>query len=205
VADALEPGRTEALRDVIHEGQDLIAESMEGVDRTAAFVRDVKGFSHAGAGGRELEDPNRLIEAVIRVAAAQNRKGGRIVTDLGDVPLVWCARQELKQVFLNLLINAIQAIDEGGSIEVRTRADGDGVAITVGDDGPGIDPQHWDRIYDPFFTTKPVGEGTGLGLAISREIVRRHGGSIDVDSVPGTGTWFRVRIPVGSPEDDGED
>jgi len=202
LADAVDPGRLESLEELVHEGRDLIAESMEGVDRTAAFVRDVKGFSHAGAGEREPADPNRLIESVLRVAAAQNHDGARIVTDLGDVPLVWCARQELKQVFLNLLINAIQATDEGGTIEIHTHGEPDAVVVTVEDDGAGIDPEHVDRIYDPFFTTKPVGEGTGLGLAISREIVRRHGGSIDLQSSAGTGTRFTVRIPVGEPDDE---
>jgi signal transduction histidine kinase len=99
-------------------------------------------------------------------------------------------------VFLNLLINAIQAIDEGGRIVLRTRGGPDGVVVTIEDDGSGIAPEHLERIYDPFFTTKPEGEGTGLGLAISSEIVRRHEGRIEVESQPGVGTRFHVWLPT---------
>jgi two-component system NtrC family sensor kinase len=196
LAGAVAPGRASELREVVGEGEELIEESLEGVERTASFVRDVKGLSHAGVEAREVEDVNVLVQSVIRVAAAQNRKGGSIETDLGQLPLVRCVRQELKQVFLNLLINAIQAIDEGGRIVLRTRAASGGVLVTIEDDGHGIAPENLDRIYDPFFTTKPEGEGTGLGLAISAEIVRRHDGRIEVESEPGRGTRFHVWLPA---------
>ena len=196
LADAAEPAPGSPLQEIVREGEDLIEESMEGVERTASFVRDVKGFSHAGGEAEELEDLNELLRGVIRFAGVQNRKGGRIETELGELPVVRCARQELKQVFLNLLINAIQAIDEGGRIVLRTRTEQGRAVVCVEDDGHGIAPEHLDRIYDPFFTTKPEGEGTGLGLAISSEIVRRHHGSLEVDSRPGAGTCFRVCLPA---------
>ena len=162
----------------------------------------MKGVSRAGGDARELEDLNDLLRAVIRIAAPQNRKGGRIETDFGELPVVRCSRQELKQVFLNLLINALQAIDEEGRIVLRTATDAERAVVTVEDDGPGIPPEHLDRIYDPFFTTKPEGEGTGLGLAISSEIVRRHAGSLDVESPPGGGACFRVRLPAAGEDSD---
>jgi len=196
LAGAMEPGRERELREVVREGDELIEESLEGVERTASFVRDVKGLAHAGVEAHEVEDVNVLVQSVIRVAAAQNRKGGAIETDLGELPLVRCVRQELKQVFLNLLINAIQAIDEGGRIVLRTRGAPDGVRVTIEDDGHGIAPEHLERIYDPFFTTKPEGEGTGLGLAISAEIVRRHEGRMEVESQAGRGTRFHVWLPA---------
>jgi two-component system NtrC family sensor kinase len=202
LADAADPvrvGSEEALIELAREGEELIEESLEGVERTASFVRDVKGLSRAGD-APQLEDLNDLVRSVLRVAAAQNRKGGRIETDLGALPLVRCARQELKQVVLNLVINAIQAIDDGGRIVLSTRADDGAAVIQVADDGPGIPPQHLDRICDPFFTTKPEGEGTGLGLAISSEIVQRHGGRIDVSSRPGAGASFRVVLPASNEE-----
>ena len=196
LSDAADLERMPGLDELVREGEELIEESLEGVERTAAFVRDVKGLSHAGGTAQELEDVNALVASVIRVANAQNRKGGRIETDLGDLPLVRCARQELKQVLLNLLINAIQAIEDGGRIGVRTRYASDAVVVTIEDDGPGIEPDVLERIYDPFFTTKPEGEGTGLGLAISSEIVGRHGGRIEVDARPGQGARFRVFLPA---------
>ena len=150
-------------------------------------MRDVKGLSHAGGDVHQLEDLNELVRSVVRVAEAQNHKGGQIEMDLGELPLVRCARQELKQVFLNLLINAIQAIDAGGAIRLRTRSEDGTAVVTVEDDGPGIASEHLDRIFDPFFTTKPEGEGTGLGLAISSEIVQRHQGTVEVRSAPGEG------------------
>jgi PAS domain S-box-containing protein len=195
---ALSPG---ALHELIHEGEELIEESLEGVERTASFVRDVKGLSRADGEARQLEDLNELVRSVLRVAAAQNRKGGRIETELGELPLVRGARQELKQVLLNLVINAIQAIDEGGSVVLRTCSEDGAAVVRVEDDGHGIAPENLDRIYDPFFTTKPEGEGTGLGLAISAEIVRRHQGTIEVRSTSGEGTCFRVALPAAA--DDG--
>jgi len=199
LADAAEPARLgsqAALRELVQEGEELIEESLEGVERTANFVRDVKGLSRAGGDSLQLEDLNELVRSVLRVAAAQNRKGGHIETDLGELPLVRCSRQELKQVVLNLVINAIQAIGEGGQIVVRTRGEAGTAVIVVEDDGPGIADEHLDRIYDPFFTTKPEGEGTGLGLAISSEIVHRHDGRLEVVSRPGTGACFRIVLPA---------
>jgi len=203
LADAAEPARVgspDALLELVREGEELIEESLEGVERTASFVRDVKGLSRAGGGALQLEDLNDVVRSVLRVAAAQNHKGARIETDLGELPLVRCSRQELKQVLLNLVINAIQAIDEGGRIVLRTRAESGSVVIVVEDDGPGIPTEHLDRIYDPFFTTKPEGEGTGLGLAISAEIVRRHEGRLEVVSQPSAGACFRVVLAAAGEE-----
>ncbi|MBW2445260.1 MAG: PAS domain-containing protein [Deltaproteobacteria bacterium] len=205
LADAADPSRfgsEVALGELIREGEELIEESLEGVERTASFVRDVKGLSRAGGDTRQLEDLNELVRSVLRVAGAQNRKGGRIEAELGELPLVRCSCQELKQVFLNLLINAIQAIDEGGRITLRSQGDADSVTVSIEDDGPGIAAEHLDRIYDPFFTTKPEGEGTGLGLAISSEIVQRHDGTLEVSSEPGAGACFRVVLPIAPDDDD---
>jgi len=193
-------GTDAALEDLVGEGEELIEESLEGVERTASFVRDVKGLARAGGEGRQLADVNELIRSVVRVAEAQNRKGGAIQLELGQPPLVRGARQELKQVFLNLIINAIHAIDEGGRIVVRTAGEADRAVVSVEDDGPGIPAEHRERIYDPFFTTKPEGEGTGLGLAISSEIVRRHDGALEAGERPGGGAAFRVTLPPAADE-----
>jgi two-component system NtrC family sensor kinase len=104
--------------------------------------------------------------------------------------------QEIQQVFLNVVLNASQAIGDAGTIRLRSRLDGDHLVVDVEDDGQGIAADVIEKIFDPFFTTKPVGEGTGLGLAIAYGIVRSHGGEITVESQPAIGTRFSVRLPA---------
>jgi signal transduction histidine kinase len=189
-------GRAEAQRELIAEGEELIEESVEGVDRAAEIVRGVKGFSHAGHQLREPTDLNQLLEDVLHMAAAQLRGRASVERYYVELPPVDCVPQELKQVFLNLIVNAGQAITDGGTIRIATESRGGWVTVKVEDDGCGIAPENLERIFDPFFTTKRVGEGTGLGLGIAYHIVRSHGGEIRVDSELGRGTRFRVRLPV---------
>ena len=191
-------GRAEAQRELIAEGEELIEESVEGVDRAAEIVRGVKGFSHAGHQVREPTDLNQLLEDVLRMAAAQLRGRATVERYYVELPAVHCVPQELKQVFLNLIVNAGQAIGEGGTIRIATEARGGFVTVRVEDDGCGIAPENLERIFDPFFTTKRVGEGTGLGLGIAYHIMRNHGGEIRVESELGRGSRFRVRFPVTS-------
>lgn len=193
----MEADKSEILA-VFEDGLDMLDESLEGVDRTAAIVRDVRSFSHAGTGVRERLDPETLIERALRMAAPHLRSRAHVVRESGVATEVECVRRELEQVLLNLLINAAQALDGEGTIRVRTRRRGGEVEIAIADDGRGIEPDALDRIFDPFFTTKPVGEGTGLGLSISHEIVRRHDGRLEVSSEPGRGSEFRVLLPVAS-------
>jgi signal transduction histidine kinase len=174
----------------------MIDESLEGVDRASAIVRDVKGLAHAGRGERSMADLNELLDGVLRMAAPQLRVTAAVEKDYGLLPLVACAPQELQQVFLNLVLNASQAIADRGKIRLRTEAQGGSVMVRIEDDGRGMDADLLDRIFDPFFTTKPVGEGTGLGLGIAHEIVRKHGGEMTIDSKPGRGSVFSVRLPV---------
>jgi signal transduction histidine kinase len=192
-----EDERGAQLGELLAEGEELIAESLEGVDRAAAIVRDVKGFSHAGEGPRQAVDLAPLLDRVLRIAEPQLRGRARVETDYADTPPIPCAPQELQQVFLNLVLNAAQAVAPEGTIAVQTRLEPDAVVVRVADDGCGIAPELAERIFDPFFTTKPVGEGTGLGLAISYQIVRNHGGEISVESAPRRGSCFTVRLPRG--------
>jgi PAS domain S-box-containing protein len=189
-------GRAEAQRALIAEGGELIEESVEGVDRAAEIVRGVKGFSHAGSQLREETDLNQLLEDVLHVAAAQLRGRASVERSYAELPPIHCVPQELKQVFLNLIVNAGQAIGDGGTIRLTTEAHGGFATVKIEDDGCGIAPENLERIFDPFFTTKRVGEGTGLGLGIAYQIVRSHGGEIRVDSELGRGSRFRVRLPV---------
>jgi signal transduction histidine kinase len=197
LADAWRSGSAKVdFAELFDEGTAMLDDSLEGVERTAVIVRDVRAFSHGGSDVRERFDPNEVIERALRVAAPQLRRVATIERAYGEIPLVEGARRELEQVFLNLIVNAGQALEEIGVLRVRTAVIDGEVEIAVADTGRGIAPEHLDRIFDPFFTTKPVGEGTGLGLSISHEIVRRHGGRIDVSSELGNGTEFRVRLPI---------
>jgi signal transduction histidine kinase len=176
--------------------------SLSAVDKIAcerilALVRSLKTF----LGGREAEfrqvDLNEVLENTLKLARCEFRRRIRVETDYGAIPLCECDPQQMGQVFLNLLINAGQAIEGEGKVTVRTRRDGDAILVSISDTGSGIAPEHWDKIFTSGFTTKPAGVGTGLGLAISKEIVSAlHHGSLTFESEPGRGTTFHVRIPV---------
>jgi len=194
-ADALSPEERESIG---AEARELIEESLLGVDRAVEIVRGVRHFTHAGYPTRERADLNELLEDAISMLRPRLHPP-ELVVELcaGAIPPIACAPQELRQVFLNLLVNALDAVDGHGRVVVTTRRDGDEVVVEVRDDGCGMSTQTLERIFDPFFTTKRVGEGTGLGLGIAWHIVQRHGGHIDVESSPGAGTRFEVRLPQG--------
>jgi signal transduction histidine kinase len=179
----------------LDEGRELIDESLEGVDRVVAIVRDVKSFSHAGEGAVGLVEIRPLIDSVLRVAAPQMRRA-RVHCEIEEVPPVRGAAGQLQQVLLNLVINACQAVEGDEGIGIAVRHEADRVVVEVRDEGCGIPPEQLERIFDPFFTTKPVGEGTGLGLSISYQIVQSHYGELSVTSTPGRGSCFRVALPV---------
>jgi len=159
-------------------------------------VRDVRGLARGGGGRRELADLRSLVDGVLRMAAPQLRERIRVERRFEATAPVRCAPQELQQVFLNLVLNAAQAIAERGTIRIATERQDDQVVVHVDDDGCGISPEHLDRIFDPFFTTKAAGEGSGLGLGIAHGIVRSHGGEIRVESQPGRGSRFSVHLPI---------
>jgi PAS domain S-box-containing protein len=184
------------LSAIADEGDELIGESIEGVDRAAEIVRGIRGFSHADSVDRDGANLNELIEDILYLAASQMQSSVTIERCYVELPPVRCAQQELKQVFLNLIVNAGHAAEDGGTVRVTTSVEGDWVIVEVEDDGQGVPPDIIDRIFDPFFTTKNAGEATGLGLGIAYQIAQSHGGEITVDSTPGEGTCFRVRLPA---------
>jgi PAS domain S-box-containing protein len=201
LCSSLEAGIRELdLAEVAGEGNELIDESIDGVDRAAEIVRGIRNFSHGGAGDRDSVDLNKMIEDVLYMAASQMQSDVTIERHYVELPLVQCAPQELKQVFLNLVVNAGHAVADGGTIRIRTEADGNWVVAHIEDDGDGIPPEIIDRIFDPFFTTRNVGEGTGLGLGIAYQITKSHGGEITLDSPPGGGARFHVRLPLRPPK-----
>jgi signal transduction histidine kinase len=180
----------------------MLEESVEGVDRIATIVRDVGAISHAGVGNSQLVDVNDLLENAVNVAALSFSV--TVERCYSDVPEVRCAPQQLKQVFLNLLLNAFQAIGDFGNIRLVTDFVRGHVEIRIEDDGCGIPEEAMERIFDPFFTTRPVGEGTGLGLALCYQIVRNHGGEISIRSRVGVGTSVCIRLPLAPEEPEPE-
>ena len=143
-----------------------------------------------------MADLHANIDSTLGVMAAELARKVQVVKEYGNVPQIECLPAQLNQVFLNLLMNALQSIDREGVIVISTGQDGDWVWVDIQDNGCGIPRANISRIFEPFFTTKPVGQGTGLGLSMSYGIVSRHGGRIDVRSEPGEGSIFRVWLPV---------
>ena len=192
-------GRNETHAARFAELEELIDESSEGVERAIAIARDMRDVASSGPLGAEPVALGEVLEAVARMASMQRRDGVEVVTRFGDVPRVEGNAGQLRQVFLNLVMNAVQAVGERGHVEIETQRERDGVRVRVRDDGPGIAAEHRDRLFVPFFTTKRAGEGTGLGLFLSYQIVRRHGGEIHVESEPGSGATFDVWLPLARP------
>ncbi len=184
----------------------FVRDAQEGAERVRAIVRDLKTFSRASEPRVRRLDVRAPLEAAIAMARNEVRHRARLVVDLGAVPLVRAQEGRLAQLFLNLLVNAAQAIEPGAAerneVAVVTRGALDRVVIEVRDTGAGIAPRDLPRIFDPFFTTKPAGVGTGLGLSVCHAIVTELGGTIAAESEPGRGTVMRVSLPAAG---DGED
>ena len=173
----------------------LMAESLDGLQRVKRIVQDLKDFSHVDRSEREWASLEKGLESTLNVVWNEIKYKAEVVREYAGVPQIECFPSQLNQVFMNLLINAAHAIEDKGRITLRTGNDADNVWIEVEDTGKGIPRENLVRIFEPFFTTKPVGKGTGLGLSLSYGIVNKHGGHIDVSSEVGKGTLFRVVLP----------
>ena len=180
----------------------LVTQSKEGADRVRGIVADLKTFSHPGGAEADWFDINRCIESTLNIAWNAIKYQADVEKDLGDIPKVLCTASQINQVFLNLIMNSVQAMDEKGVISARTWAEDGKVFIELGDTGKGMPAEVRERIFEPFFTTKPVGEGTGLGLSVAYGIISRHGGDISVKSELGEGTTFTITLPVDGPRKD---
>ncbi|RJQ20819.1 MAG: PAS domain S-box protein [Nitrospiraceae bacterium] len=174
----------------------LINESLEGADRVKNIVQNLKTFSRVDEAEYKHVDINECIESTLNIVWNELKYNATVVKEYGELPLTKCYPQQLNQVFMNLLVNAAQAIEKQGEIKIKTW-NGDGsVNVAISDTGCGIPEDKLSRIFEPFYTTKPVGKGTGLGLSITYDIVKKHNGDITVESETGKGTTFTVRIPV---------
>jgi PAS domain S-box-containing protein len=177
-----------------------VEQSLEGIERVASLVRAMKSFSYKDANDRSYSDLNEALRTTLTVARNEVKYVADVILDLGDVPDVLCHVGDLNQVFLNLLVNAADAIGEQdgrGEIRISTRTEGSTVVIAFTDTGCGIPEDIRQVIFEPFFTTKEVGKGTGQGLALARTVVHeKHGGTIEVHPGATGGTAFVLRLPI---------
>ncbi len=186
----------EDLDFVLVDVDQLLSESRDGTDRVRDIVLNLKSFARLDEAELKDADINEGIEATLKIVWNELKYKAEVTKDLKPLPRIRCYPGQLNQVFVNLLVNAAQAIPERGEIRIVTEAEPGEVRICISDTGTGIEPEVLPKLFDPFFTTKDTGKGTGLGLSISHGIVEKHGGRIEVDSAPGKGTTFTVILPI---------
>ena len=175
---------------------EVLPATLDGIQRICAIVADLRRFSRGEAEHRVAYDLNAEVEAAVRMTRGQLQASGGVEVELGPLPRMMGHPRQLAQVILNLLVNAAQAMaGRQGKVRVSTRQEEDMAVLTVRDSGSGMGPEVLDRLFEPFFTTKPVGEGTGMGLVMVHDIVAAHGGRIEVQSQPGEGSTFIIRLP----------
>jgi signal transduction histidine kinase len=182
--------------------QNLVKETQEGVGRVKAIIQDLKDYARTNAATHYVASDIQVgLKSTLNIARNQLKNRADVRLALGNLPLVECAPSQIDQVFLNLIVNAAQAMPAGkmGLIDIRTDCDAQEVWIEVQDNGPGIPPEVMKKIFDPFFTTKDPGTGTGLGLSVSQNIIQQHGGKLEVNSTVGVGTTFKITLPIKRP------
>jgi len=204
-AAAISQIETESRIDFLLKGlADSIDESLDGAERISTIVNDLRAFARTECAKTGAADINTLLDTTVNILRNELKYKVELIKDYKPLPQVTCYPQKLGQLFMNIIMNAIQAIKEKGTITIATAVveKGDGsnsewVKITICDSGKGIPKAELPNIFDPFYTTKPVGQGTGLGLSIAYEIVQLHVGFIGVESIVGRGSTVTVELPPG--------
>lgn len=176
--------------------QDCIGESAEGANRVRDIIAALKDFSHSDDGAFSPFGLVEAFETTLKLANNEVKYKCNVHREFQDVPRVECSSSQIKQVVMNLVVNAAHAIEDQGNIWLRLGQEGEQVWFEVEDDGRGIEEDKQSRIFEPFYTTKPVGEGTGLGLSLSYSIIQRHRGRIELHSQAGVGSRFRIWLPI---------
>ncbi len=186
----MDPGST------IKEVMEIVKESRTGGLRVMEIVSNLKDFSQIDSAKSRYTDINSCLESTLKVVSGASESQFKISSYYGEIPDILCRPAELNQAFMNLFINATQAMDKDGEIEVRTY-EGDGhIFIVIKDTGMGIPDENMGKIFEPFFTTRQVGAGTGLGLSVVYNIIKAHDGWVDVKSIAGVGTTFTIALPT---------
>ncbi|MGB8319235.1 MAG: ATP-binding protein, partial [Ignavibacteriaceae bacterium] len=175
---------------------DLMKYNLNGIERIKNIVQQLRGFSYSQDIDNTEENINTILEETLSLIWNEIKFKAEIIKNYGDLSLVECNVGELKQVFVNLLINAVNAIKEKGQIIIDTFSLKDYVFIRISDNGCGIPHENINKIFDPFFTTKPFNKGTGLGLWICLSVVKKHNGVINVTSELGKGSTFEIKLPL---------
>ena len=181
---------------ILEDLENLTAESHDGAERVRKIVQNLKEFSHVDQEEKMPANLNAGLESTLNIVWNELKYKCTVEKDYGDIPELMCYPMELNQVFMNLLVNAAQAIEERGTITIRTYQEDGAICVAIADTGTGMPPEVQKRIFEPFFTTKEVGKGTGLGLSMAYNIVKKHDGAMLVDSEEGAGTCFTVKIPL---------
>ncbi|MBC8171885.1 MAG: PAS domain-containing protein [Anaerolineae bacterium] len=186
------------LEELFVDVDDLISASIQGLGRVKKIVTELRTFSRLDEAELKLVNLAECIRSTLTIAEAQLKNRVEVLLEIDHLPDIVCYPAELNQVFLNLILNAAQAIDGSGQLAIRGVDAGAELILEFADTGTGISPEVLDKIFNPFFTTKPIGVGTGLGLSIAYKIiVDRHQGKIEVSSTPGTGSIFTIHLPKG--------
>lgn len=187
------------LKEDLHE---LMSESKDGIIRVKNIVQNLKDFSHVDTTDEwHFANLHNGLNSTLNIVNNEIKYKANVIKEYGALPEVECLPSQLNQVFMNLLVNAAHAIEERGTITIRTGTQEENVWVEVEDTGKGIAPEFLKKIFDPFFTTKPIGKGTGLGLSLSYGIIQKHHGRIDVESEENKGTRFKVWLPVKQSQD----
>jgi two-component system NtrC family sensor kinase len=198
-------GAIKGLAELTQDEDDLSPETRQAIDmiydsavKAETIVSDLLKFARQSEMEMKRQDLRERVNVALRLTDYLIRKGNlKLVTDLPDEPVeVACDSQQIEQVLVNMIDNAVHAMPEGGTLRINLSQVSSAAAIAIQDSGKGIEPEHLRRIFDPFFTTKPEGEGTGLGLSVSYGIISSHNGRIDVESEVGEGTTFTILLPV---------
>lgn len=211
VKDAISQGLTSmqrilknGLKDDIDEARDLIQDSIEGLEELTELAQSLKDFSRLDRARFGEFDVNEGLDKTLLIAKNRLKNKATVHKYYGEVPTIHCSPTQINQIFLNLLTNAADAIEESGEIVIRTTAEDGMVRVSFADTGCGISDEAMAKIRDPFFTTKDVGKGTGLGLSIVDQIITSHGGELLIESEEGKGTTVTVVLPVVATEPAGE-
>lgn len=191
----------DGLRDDLQESNDLLDDSVEGLEQLSEMAQSLKDFSRLDRASTDNVNLNDGVERTLVIAKNALKGGVEVNKNLGDLPDVRCSPGQINQVLLNLIKNASDAMDRDGTLTISTWADDNFAHVSVRDTGTGMDEETLSKVRDPFFTTKEVGKGTGLGLSISQKIVESHDGTLDIQSTLGKGSVFTVSLPLNTGTD----
>lgn len=197
--EQVDESELEEVRRIVRAVDGSVRTSELAIDRMISLVRSLRAFGRPDGSERDRVDLHGALDDTLELVDHRFGDGVEVERDYGEVPPVECYPAQLNQAFMNLLLNASQALEREGTIRLRTRRDGDRVRVEVRDDGVGIPEEHLERIFEPGFSTRGGRVGMGLGLLITRQVVDRHGGEIAVESEVGEGSAFTVELPVRLP------